>query len=510
MSVDIGSAFNGISYTGYYPPDTIAANSYDYVVEMVNATIRYYNKGGSQLYSNSLQSFFAPLGGVLSPSDPVVTFDNQTGQCVLGMLDYNTGQHLSRFDFAVSNDQNPLDGWTLQRYDMNDGVGGFEFADYPRLGYSADAWVVSCNMFLNGSSYNHVTTLTIDKASLVGYRTVVSGGSSNFTLFPVTMQDANPGDPAILVERGGSGILKLYQEVEGSAPTFWTNVSVGAYSNAPNATQPGGSPSVATLGDRLMSASMIYGQIMVAHSVFAGTGVAHARWYQIDTTLGTPYLFQSGDVDQGPGVSTFMPSIVMNYEGDIGITVMECSSSEYVSMYVTGESVNDWGSGTVQSPVDIFPGINHYTLSRAGDYSGITVDPSDGYTFWAANEYKGSSSWNTGIAQFGVSYPAVANQGRLPIALHHATQSQAVLVTARNQTQTTAGQPVTASGTVTVTALVDPQALGVAPGSSPAPLADSGYTGMPLTAVDAQVADGNWVGLVTDNNWNLDSVQASN
>jgi hypothetical protein len=411
-SVDLGLTFNGIGFTGYYPPDTIAAAGYNFVVEAVNLTIRYYDKyTGAQLFSSTLQSFFAPLGGVQQGSDPVLLFDNQTGRFVVGMLDYNQTAKLSRFDFAVSNDDNPFDGWTLSRYDMNDGVGGFEFADYPRGGYSADAWVIGFNMFLNGSSFNHADTLSIDKATLAGYRQVVPGGASNFTLFPATMQDANPGDPALLVERGGSSssILKVFQMTETGAPTLVANVAVPSYSTPPKAVQPGGTPNIDTIDDRIMSVSMIYGQLLVAHTVNSG-GLARVRWYEIDTTLGTPYLFQGGEIDQGPGVYTYMPSIAMNYEGDIGLTFMESSASEYVSMYVTGQSVMDFGSGTLQTPALAFPGTSHYTLSRAGDFSSLSVDPVDGYTFWAANEFKGGSAWDTGIAGFGVS-PQVFDRG---------------------------------------------------------------------------------------------------
>jgi hypothetical protein len=78
-------------------------------------------------------------------------------------------------------------------------------------------------------------------------------------------------------------------------------------------------------------------------------------------------------------------------------------------MGVTGQSNVDNGSGTLQDPAIVFPGQGVYNSSRCGDYSGIGADPADGYSFWAANEFRGSSTWNTGITQFGVS-PNVAPQ----------------------------------------------------------------------------------------------------
>src|SRR5262249_36763444 len=62
-----------------------------------------------------------------------------------------------------------------------------------------------------------------------------------------------------------------------------------------------------------------------------------------------------------------------------------------MSMYVTGRSASD-APGTMQAPALAQAGQAPYSASfdsspyRAGDYSGMTIDPSDG-SFWAANEY---------------------------------------------------------------------------------------------------------------------------
>src|SRR5207245_3920303 len=52
--------------------------------------------------------------------------------------------------------------------------------------------------------------------------------------------------------------------------------------------------------------------------------------------------------------------------------------------------------------------------TRVGDYTAVTVDPLDGLTFWAANEYQGSAFWNTYVASFnisGASPPSPGNSG---------------------------------------------------------------------------------------------------
>jgi hypothetical protein len=343
---------------------------------------------------------------------------------------------------------------------MNDHIGGNEFADYPKFGYNADGWFAGFNMFVNGTLFNHVDTLAISKADLSGTVNVVPGGAANFTLAPASILDANPGDPEWLVERGTTTTtLKLFQITNVTdPPTQVATVAVPAYSNPPGAKQLGGSATVNTIDDRIMNATMIYGQLLTDHTT-GSAGVAHARWYQIDTTQGDPYLYQSGEIDQGPGVYTYFPSIAMNYNGDIGLTFMESSLSEYVSMYVTGQSVNDSGSGQTQAAVDVFPGTSYYTLGRAGDYSGISVDPSDGYTFWAGNEYKGDKQWNTGIAGFGVSpqfSPGVAAHFR------HDSVSLGTIFDAAAPTSTVPASTAVAASTAapaTVTSTADSMSL---------------------------------------------------
>src|SRR5439155_25792447 len=87
-------------------------------------------------------------------------------------------------------------------------------------------------------------------------------------------------------------------------------------------------------------------------------------------------------------------------------------------MYVTGRLSSD-ALNTMQRPALAQAGQTSYTLSggessphRTGDFSGIGVDiDSSGNplnSFWAANEYTGSSAaWATRIGNFSVTAPPV-------------------------------------------------------------------------------------------------------
>jgi hypothetical protein len=410
FSVDLGQIIEGMPTASYIPPDTSGAVGPSYFIETINTKIAYYDKyTGAQTQELTFQSFFAPLGQVMSLSDPVICYDDYNQQFVVGIIDFDRiALSQARFDFAVSNDSDPNDGWQFYSYDMRDG-GNRTLNDYPKMGYNADAYVISFNMFPNGGSFNHVDTLSIDKSTFTGYRNIVPGGTGNFTLVPAVMHDANPGDPEWLVEDGTTPttvkVCEMSNVLSFSPNYQFFTVNVPAHAQPPDATQLGGGTiPVSGLGTRFYDASERFGRLVASHTI--GTGgvgsVAHARWYEFDISQGNPTLVQASDINPGPGVHTYFPTIEVNGNGDLGMTYMESSPTEYMSMYVTGQAFGD-AANTMQDGAVTHPGIGRYTLSRVGDYSEITVDPNDLTTFWAANEYKGASAFNTGIASFTVS-----------------------------------------------------------------------------------------------------------
>src|SRR6266566_4133715 len=89
------------------------------------------------------------------------------------------------------------------------------------------------------------------------------------------------------------------------------------------------------------------------------------------------------------------------------------TSTDYLSMWVTGRVAAD-AAGTMETPVMVpaGAGLANYddftSGNRAGDLSGINVDPVNG-TFWAANEFATaatSNNWGTAIANFAPAAPA--------------------------------------------------------------------------------------------------------
>src|SRR5262249_1971623 len=158
-----------------------------------------------------------------------------------------------------------------------------------------------------------VDTLSIDKTSLNGFRQIVPGGLVNHTLAPATMHGAQPGDPMWLVEGAGGNsngdaiagdVVKVVRmtNVLTANPTYTTtSLGVTPYTIPPNATQPGGFFEIVTNDARVLNAAWDHDRLVASQTVGSGT-LAHARFYEFDTSRKTPALTQFGDIAPEPGV----------------------------------------------------------------------------------------------------------------------------------------------------------------------------------------------------------------
>jgi hypothetical protein len=99
-----------------------------------------------------------------------------------------------------------------------------------------------------------------------------------------------------------------------------------------------------------------------------------------------------------------MSSIAMNAAGDIALGYSVSSASTFPSIAVTGRRAGDDLGVMTQGETFIARGTRSQKRSvRWGDYSGMSVDPSDGTTFWYTSELSGyRSKWQTKIASFGL------------------------------------------------------------------------------------------------------------
>jgi uncharacterized repeat protein (TIGR01451 family) len=460
-----GNGFSALSFNqsgGYVPPDTDGAAGPTSYVETVNQEIALYaNKStGAGAVTDSLSHFLFTTGGLPRAdggsglSDPVIRYDEKIGRFVVGDQDVNFSTHISNFDVAVSKSSNPTSlsaaDWTFFKITTTQAG---EDADYPgNFGYNADAVVFTLNMFAvpGTSGTNHVQVISVSAADLAAGVAphVFANNLADFSVRPTAMHDSIAGDPMWLVTDHGDGlsidVYKMTNVLTTSANFARTNLAVTPYSGTVAPRNPSGTAITTNIDSRIQKAAEANNTIVAVHSVAVSSTQDVAQWYAIDVSSGTPTLAQQGRVSAGANTYVTYPAIDINPAGAIGMSYIRSgtdTSTDYMSMWVTGRIPTD-AAGTMEPAVKVPAGSGQANYSdfanphRAGDLSGINVDPVDG-SFWAANEFantQGFANWGTAVANFQTSAPA---------------NSADVAVTVSGPSSVTAGSNATYTVTVT-------------------------------------------------------------
>ena len=132
--------------------------------------------------------------------------------------------------------------------------------------------------------------------------------------------------------------------------------------------------------------------LVVNHTVGTAQGSAAPRWYEIRSPGSNPVVYQQGTY--APDATfRWMGSIAMDGQGNIALGYSTSSASSYPSIAVTGRLAGD-PLGTMGAEDVWLEGGGSQVLSssRWGDYSTMSVDPSDDCTFWYTQEYYGSTT----------------------------------------------------------------------------------------------------------------------
>ncbi|MFC4453979.1 hypothetical protein [Deinococcus sonorensis] len=155
-----------------------------------------------------------------------------------------------------------------------------------------------------------------------------------------------------------------------------------------------------------------HGSLVLNHTVDAtGNNLAGVRWYELRAPGSSTNwsVYQQGTfVDAG--LHTWMASIGMNKLGEIGMGYSTSSTSTLPAIAYTFRNATDplgrldTGRTLITSTKPQYIGLQGdyaATASRWGDYSALSVDPSDDCTFWYTNEYYGDDSPVTNLGAAG-------------------------------------------------------------------------------------------------------------
>src|SRR5215213_1138090 len=471
----LGQGFRGPSGTfsvDSAPPDPNGAVGPNNFVEVVNESLAVFNKTGTPIYgpvaTNTLWSGFG--GGCQSndDGDATVAYDRLADRWIVSQFSVSTTPFLQCV--AVSRTGDPTGSYA--RYSFSYA----SFPDYPKLGVWPDAYYTTFNMFnASGTTFLGPQVCAYDRAKMIAAQAAtqqcVTLSSTFGSLLPSDFDGptAPPaGRPNYLLSFGTNALQVWKFHVDWVAPantsmTGPTSVTTAAFSPACSGggaciPQSGTSNKLDSLADRLMYrlAYRNFGDhesLVVNHSVTAGSSVG-LRWYELRNPNGNPTIFQQGTYAPDSAYR-WMGSVAMDHVGNIGLGYSVSSSTTHPGIRYTGRLAGDPLGTMTQGEGTVITGSGSQTggLHRWGDYTSMSVDPSDDCTFWYTDEYvaaNGSFNWHTRIGSFKFpncsSGPSDFSISASPASL---TIGQAGSATATINTAVTSGgsQAVTLSAT---------------------------------------------------------------
>ena len=417
----------------FVPPDTNGAVGATQFVQMVNVTLAVYDKssGALQLGPELIHTLWSGFGGLCefgggTPTfadggDPVVLYDHLAGRWLVTQLQYDSTFTKTAQCVAVSTTSDATGSYNRYEFDF-----GANFPDYPKFGVWPDAYYNSINVF-PGHGFAGAEACAFDRAAmLVGAPAAAicfQQPPSVSSLLPADLDGRTlppAGAPNYFVGLADSSHLGLYKfHADFANPgnsTFLgpTLISVAPYSEicarantVACIPEPNPGEKVDGLSDRVMFrlAYRNFGDhesLVVNHTV-AGGALGGVRWYEIRNPTSASAVFQQGTIVD-PDVNYWLGSIAMDKAGNTALGFSASGRQLNPSIYVAGRQPDD-PPNILAGPLVLANGggVQVQSFKRWGDYSSMTLDPTDDCTFWYTNEYypaTGSFAWSTRIGAF--------------------------------------------------------------------------------------------------------------
>jgi hypothetical protein len=442
--VGFGYDTNGVE-NGFnlIPPDPSGAAGRERLVAVVNAMIEVRTKAGSLTYRDSLKDFFSILGTSQAGNsyfDPKVVYDEHAQRFVVVGLERNGGTSVSRILLAVSKNELPAaaNDWYFVAINSAVTIGTVNsWADYPGFEVDEEAVYITANMFSFSSDTFQGTRLWIVSKGVSGG--FYGGGSATFAMYNPYQNFgiARTTMPAQVHGSGGAGTSigtflvsnVLYNdgsiEVQvitvqnplGAATFTFNTVGLGQITQLiviPGSPQLGSTQLIEVNDYRTLDAVWQSNKLWLTHTIVPlasdiNANQATAHWVRINTSTFT--LEAQGNLGGeafSAQTSTSFPAVAVNSQGQVAFGYAASSPTIYAGAYGSIFLGNVEHPFTVKSGLDFYVRTFSGNRNRWGDYTGISVDPTDG-SFWIFNQFAdvrgsvdsfgGSGRWGTAWAR---------------------------------------------------------------------------------------------------------------
>ncbi|MDQ3041022.1 MAG: carboxypeptidase-like regulatory domain-containing protein, partial [Acidobacteriota bacterium] len=465
----VSSSDNAAAY-GFrvVPPDPNGDVGPNHYVQSVNILTRVFDKNGAALTPPfKLSSIFSTLGTPCSQrndGDPIVLYDALADRWMISQFCNNFPPF--RQLIAVSKTGDPTGAYYVYEFVMPN----VKFNDYPKLGAWTDGYYMSTDEFL-GSDYAGSGVFAFDKKKMlagdptasyiyfdlaspntmriggllpsdldglnappanapntfVGYAATEYGDPNDaLRLFDFRADFANPNN-STFTERAESPIIVA--PFDPTSPDGRADVA-----------QPAPGEPLDAQSDRLMyrAAYRNFGthQSLVVNQTVRLSPVGQTyrggvRLYELRRTNAAFAVHEQstiGTVD----ASRWIGSAAQDYQGNLAVGYSFSSEVRKPSILYSGKLAAETAfrdEGTLANGT----GVQAAFGSRWGDYSSISIDPTDDCTFWLTNEYYTEASqaespfgWLTRIGRFKFAECASAPRATINGTVTNAANGQAI------------------------------------------------------------------------------------
>ncbi|HEX4441267.1 MAG TPA: carboxypeptidase regulatory-like domain-containing protein [Thermoanaerobaculia bacterium] len=530
----------GLFGSRFAPPDTNGDVGPNHYVQTVNSMFRVYDKTGTPVTAAAkLSDLFAPLGapcGMRNDGDPIVLYDPLADRWLISQfcipVFLPTPAAHSHQVIAISQTADPAGVYYLYDFEMTNA----KLNDYPHFGVWPDGYYMSDNQFGDGTgsnSYSGAGLFAFDRLKMLQGDPTASFIYFDYNatdptaggMLPTDMDGLVPppaGTPDFFLETRSDEFgdpidaLRIYEfhadfaNPASSTLTVRPDLPLAAFdqrqpSGRTDIEQPGTGEQLDSIGDRMMfriSYRTLAGgvQSLVANFTVnvsgtnptsAATYQAGIRFVELRRNSGTGAFSVQNQAtystDPGNGATgrnVWCGSAAQDNAGDVALGFSASSTTLNPSILWAGRLAGDPANTLAQgeSTVQAGGGVQQSnTFNRWGDYSSMSVDPSDDCTFWYAQEYNandGVFDWATRVAAFSFPGCTAAPKG---------TVSGQV-------TSCVGGAPVpgvtvtTAEGFVATTDATGHYSITMPPGNYTLSFSKAGFTG---AAAGAAITNGN-------------------
>jgi hypothetical protein len=410
----------------FRPPDSMGAVGLTQFFETTNGSVSVYDKATGVLTRPriTMGDFWASAGlpgG--SQGDQRVLFDHYTNRWLVSGF----GGTQNLLNIAVSETADAAGPWKgVQIAALPAG----QAADFPTLSMDDKGVYVGVNNFNAVNQFSGTSLRVIPKTSLFGgtpsttgmttFTTPNAGADNGFTIQPAVNWQGNASNTASVMATSKDGTAQVFYRLNGVNGPGATQTSAAAiagseFSFSLNPGQPDGTRTIDPITGLITANSVqVNGKVYAVSSVSADGVVSTnpaIRWTVVDAATGK--LLSSGKI-QDKFFDYFQGAIAVN---EFGEAVISYNRSGYQTADSNGDGKPDGNISFMARAFDVsgdllvqdgdelllrVSDVSNYHCTvlppatscreRWGDFSAVSIDPSDHHKFYAIGEYAAPSA----------------------------------------------------------------------------------------------------------------------